>query len=72
MANQIHVQAAWDSEVQVWIATSDEVPGLATEADTIEELETKLHTMVPELLRANGRHQIWPLVIERSEIPCLD
>lgn len=48
-----HVQADWDPEAQVWIATSEDVPGLATEAPTVEALAEKLRTMIPELLEAN-------------------
>jgi predicted RNase H-like HicB family nuclease len=48
-----HVQADWDPEADVWVATSDDVPGLATEASTIEALTEKLRTMIPELLEAN-------------------
>jgi len=48
-----HVQADWDHEAGVWVATSDDVPGLATEAPTIEALAAKLRTMIPELLEAN-------------------
>ncbi|MGH9362895.1 MAG: DUF1902 domain-containing protein [Thermoanaerobaculia bacterium] len=47
------VQANWDAEAAVWVATSDDVPGLTTEAPTIEALADKLRTMVPELLEAN-------------------
>ena len=35
------------------MATSDEVPGLATEAPTLEALVEKLRVMIPELLEAN-------------------
>ena len=49
------VKAIWDQEVSVWVATSEDVPGLATEAATAEELEQKLQVMIPELLKANGR-----------------
>ena len=49
-----HVQADWDPEANVWVVTSDDVPGLATEAATIEELTARLRTMIPELLEANG------------------
>ena len=35
------------------MATSDDVPGLATEAPTVEALAEKLRTMIPELLEAN-------------------
>ena len=48
------IRAEWDGEAHVWVATSDDVPGLATEADTLEALSTKLETMIPELLEANG------------------
>jgi len=29
------VKAIWDEEARVWVATSDGVPGLATEAESI-------------------------------------
>jgi predicted RNase H-like HicB family nuclease len=54
MTQQYLVRAEWDSEALVWVASSDDVPGLATEADTIEALEAKLQTMVPEFLALNG------------------
>ena len=50
---QITVNAEWDPEAKVWVATSDDVPGLITEADTIEALAEKLSVMIPELLEAN-------------------
>ena len=53
-AKQITVNAEWDSEAKVWVATSDDVPGLITEADTVEALAEKLSVMIPELLDANG------------------
>jgi predicted RNase H-like HicB family nuclease len=64
MGAQLHIRAKWDAEAQVWIATSDDVPGLATESDTIEKLEAKLQVLIPELLEANGRRQDWSFVIE--------
>lgn len=51
---QITVNAEWDPEAKVWVATSDDVPGLITEADTVEALAEKLSVMIPELLEANG------------------
>lgn len=48
------IRAEWDQEAAVWVATSDDVPGLATEAETLEALTAKLERMVPELLDANG------------------
>jgi len=51
---QITVNAEWDPEAKVWVATSDDVSGVITEADTVEALAEKLSVMVPELLEANG------------------
>ena len=48
------VHANWDAEAAVWVATSHDVAGLVTEAETIEALDAKLKSMVPELLAANG------------------
>lgn len=54
MEKVFFIRAEWDAEAAVWVATSDDVPGLATEADTLELLSEKLATMIPELLEANG------------------
>jgi len=51
---QITVNAEWDAEANVWVATSDDVPGLITEAETVEALAEKLSAIIPELLEANG------------------
>lgn len=48
------VRAEWDEEARVWVATSDDVPGLATEEATMEALIEKLKVIIPELLEANG------------------
>lgn len=47
------VHATWDPEARVWVAESDDVPGLVTEADTLDALLAKLSVMIPELLEAN-------------------
>jgi predicted RNase H-like HicB family nuclease len=49
-----NVKAEWDGEAGVWVASSDDVPGLATGADTFEELVEKLKVVIPELLEENG------------------
>jgi hypothetical protein len=50
----LFVRAEWDEEAMVWVATSDDVPGLATESMTMEDLIEKLKVMIPELLMANN------------------
>lgn len=50
----LFVRVEWDEEASVWVATSDDVPGLATEEKDMELLIEKLRVMIPELLEANG------------------
>ena len=50
MRVSILIRAEWDSDAEVWVATSDDVRGLITEAETPEALERKLLVMIPELL----------------------
>lgn len=58
----LFVRAEWDEEARVWVATSDDVPGLATEEETLETLVDKLKGLIPELLEANGS-------LEGTEVP---
>lgn len=51
---KLTVAAEWDPDACVWVASSDDVPGLITEAASIEELMHKLSVLVPELLNLNG------------------
>ena len=48
------VRATWDDEAKVWVAESDDVPGLVAEAREVDTLIEKLRVLIPELLEANG------------------
>jgi hypothetical protein len=48
------VKASWDAEAAVWIATSEDVPGLCCEAEGFDALVDIVLGLVPELLAANG------------------
>jgi hypothetical protein len=50
----LFVRVERDEEAKVWVATSDDVPGFATEEDTMVDLIDKLTVLIPELLVANG------------------
>jgi len=56
MTKALFIHAEWDDEARVWVATSDDVPGLATESETVEALIAKLEVLIPELLDANNNH----------------
>jgi len=49
----LFIRVEWDDDACVWVATSDDVPGLATEQETMENLIKKLKILIPELLEAN-------------------
>ena len=49
----IVVKATWDPEASVWVAESEDVPGLITEADTLEALQRKLPGIIQDLLEAD-------------------
>ncbi|MEQ1616699.1 MAG: DUF1902 domain-containing protein [Hyphomicrobiaceae bacterium] len=50
----IIVRATWDDDARVWVATSEDVPGLVAESAILEALRDKVLVMVPELLELNG------------------
>ena len=52
--NPIVVHAEWDPEAGVYVATSDDVPGLVAEAATPSALQEKLNVLIPELLELNN------------------
>jgi predicted RNase H-like HicB family nuclease len=70
----LFIRAEWDEEARVWVATSDDVAGLATEGPTLEELVEKLKIIIPELLDANqdelaGRGEVpFEILTRRFEI----
>lgn len=45
----------WDSEAAVWVATSEDVPGLVLESGSFDALLERVKQAVPELIRLNGR-----------------
>lgn len=60
------VKATWDDEARVWVAVSDDVPGLVAEAEDVPQLVNKLTVLIPELLEANG---VIPAAEAHASIP---
>ena len=54
MRRVYNVHARWDSEGGVWVAESEDVPGLVAEAESPNTLAKKLRVLIPELLELNG------------------
>jgi len=61
---RISVFAEWDPEAEVFSVTSEDVPGLVTEARNSEILVEKLRIIIPELLELNGNQDHGDLCVE--------
>jgi len=49
------VNFTWDDEAQVWIAQSDDIPGLVLEGGSLDALIERVRFAVPELLELNSK-----------------
>ena len=49
------INMLWDDEADVWVATSDDVPGLVLESGSFDALVERVKTAVPELIQLNGK-----------------
>src|SRR5690606_17220727 len=54
--NKLLVTAQWDDQAKVWVATSEDIPGLVTEAASLDALLDRVLAIVPELLEDNAHH----------------
>ena len=52
--NNYKIKFTWDSEVGVWVATSDDVPGLVLEDASFDALMQETRLAVPTLLALNN------------------
>jgi hypothetical protein len=55
MTRDIIIHARWDGESSVWLATSEDVPGLVVEADTWPAMINEVQLVLPELLEVSGQ-----------------
>jgi Domain of unknown function (DUF1902) len=53
MRRAITIDARWDAEASVWLATSTDVPGLVVEAPTWPIMIEEVRLVLPELLDLN-------------------
>ena len=47
------VNLVWDNEANVWVATSEDIPGLVLESGSFDALLERIRFAVPELLSLN-------------------
>jgi predicted RNase H-like HicB family nuclease len=56
MPDTRHISVTYDPEAQVWWAESDDIPGLVTEASTLDALVERAEAAAIELLAISGAH----------------
>ena len=49
------VNMLWDGEADVWVATSEDVPGLVLESGSFDALLERVKYAIPELVELNGQ-----------------
>jgi hypothetical protein len=54
MTRDITIDARWDREANVWLATSHDVPGLVVEAETWPAMIRETRAVLPDLLELQG------------------
>jgi predicted RNase H-like HicB family nuclease len=66
----IRVTAEWDGDSRMWTATSEDLPGLVTEGETLEVLIDRIAAVVPDLLDLENaspvRSSIGPVATRRN------
>ena len=55
--------AIWDAEARVF-ATQSDIPGLAVEAATFEELASLVEALAPDFIAANLPDAPWPYEVQ--------
>jgi len=52
---EYNIDFFWDDEASVWIAESEDLPGLILESDSFDTLVENVKKAVPELLELSGK-----------------
>ena len=47
------IQLVWDDEAQVWLATSEDIPGLILEDESADKLIQRVMLAAPEIIELN-------------------
>jgi len=53
--NEYTILLIWDDEASVWIAESDDIPGLILESDSFNVLIERVKIAIPDLLEIDGK-----------------
>ncbi|MCL2277349.1 MAG: DUF1902 domain-containing protein [Treponema sp.] len=53
--NEYDIILTWDEEASVWIAESDDIPGLILESASFDDLIERVKNAIPDLLDHDGK-----------------
>ena len=56
------INLIWDNDAAVWVAQSDDVPGLVLESGSFDALIERLRLTVPEMIELNGTQKTAPIL----------
>jgi hypothetical protein len=54
MTKSLTIDARWEADAQVWLATSADLPGLVVEADSWPAMIEEVRLALPDLLELSG------------------
>ena len=57
----------WDDEAQRWYCTSDDIPGLILESDSLDILVERARHAAPELLELMGNDPVMASLLFKAE-----
>jgi len=63
----VQVALNWDADADVWVATSQDIPGLVLESGSVDALIERLRYAVPELLELNTKQKAPLDLLVKSE-----
>jgi len=55
---EYRVNFTWDEEANVWIAQSDDIPGLVLEGGSLDALFERVRFVAPELIELNKKPKV--------------
>ena len=56
------VNLSWDNEADVWVAQSDDIPGLILESGSFDALIERVRFAIPELIELNKTENLSPTI----------
>jgi hypothetical protein len=64
---EYNVDVLWDADASVWVATSEDIPGLVLESGSLDALTERVRNAASELLALNSATSSDTLLCLRSE-----